>query len=646
MKPISLRIFPLLILFLSLSLFSSGQVAADDLAEAEMLSKTYKDNNVVCKSSYHYFTFDKGKNSLGDKVVTVQEDAEMEFISIRKFGTLTYPEFYNKFIQLKTFKKAVKYRGKYITSERSGIDRSLTDENIFFDDSRVQFFPLRFYEKGSVARITVKKEYTDGKYLTRLFFHAPYPILEQVFEFKVPEWLSIDFKPMNFEGYKVEKTQTTKGGYTNYVFVMKSLPAIKTEFKQIGRAYTDPHLIIQVKSFESKGELLQGFDKTVDVYRWNNRLYQMANNDKEKIRPVLSGLTSGKTNDLDKIRAIYYFVQDKIRYIAYEDGYSGYIPAAAQEVLNNKYGDCKGMANLLTEMLQLAGYDAHFTWIGTRAIPYSQSLPALCVNNHAISTLYYQGKEYFLDPTEKYVPFGENAYRIQGKEAMIAKGEKYDIKTVPLTTGNEHKVFTKADFTLQGELLKGKVQVTLTGNERKDFHQAYHDLPITSHEKFFNSFLEFNNSNVEASDIKTSDLENREIPVAISGNIDLTNAVQNIAGDKYVNLDFFPKTLDKYLPDEKRTNGYDFDYVLSFEDEFSLTVPAGSRFSDVPEKLELNYRNFEFKGEYIVQGNKIILKKLLVLKNSVINKKDFADWTKFLGSIKEFSSHFFSVTTK
>ena len=44
--------------------------------------------------------------------------------------------------------------------------------------------------------------------------------------------------------------------------------------------------------------------------------------------------------------------RDKVRYIAYEDGYSGYIPTSAQTVLANKYGDCKGMANPLTEMLK------------------------------------------------------------------------------------------------------------------------------------------------------------------------------------------------------------------------------------------------------------------------------------------------------
>ncbi|HKZ68248.1 MAG TPA: hypothetical protein VJ111_17895, partial [Chitinophagaceae bacterium] len=175
-----------------------AQAHPADVAQAEMLAKKYKDDNVICLSSYHYFTFDKGKNSLGEKVVVIQEDAELEFLSLKKYSALTYPEFYNKFIRLKTFKKAVKMGSKYITSERSGIDRSVTDENIFFDDSRVQYFPIRFTEKGATARITVKKEYTDGKYLTRLFFHMPYPVLEQAFEFKVPEWLSVDFKTMNF----------------------------------------------------------------------------------------------------------------------------------------------------------------------------------------------------------------------------------------------------------------------------------------------------------------------------------------------------------------------------------------------------------------------------------------------------------------
>ena len=618
----------------------------NDISTAETYAKKYKEDDILCTSSYQFFTFDKGKNSLNDKVVEIQEDAEYEFLSLKKFSSMTYPEFYNKFIQLKTFKRAFKYGNKYITSDRGGIDRSVTDDGIFFDDSRVQFYPLRFNQKGDMARITVKKTFTDGKYLTRLFFNSPYPIKEQVIEFKVPEWLTVDFKRMNFEGSKIEVKETTKGGYTNYVFIMKDVPAYKSEYRRIGKAFTDPHIIVQIKSFESKGEVLKGFDKVDDVYNWNNRLYLMAGNEKEKLTAQLSKITAGKTNDIEKIKAIYYWVQDNVRYIAYEDGYSGYIPSSAQDVLAKKYGDCKGMANLLTEMMKLSGYDAHFTWIGTRHIPYPQSTPALCVNNHAICTLNFGGKTYYLDGTESYVPFGENAFRIQGKEVMIANGDKFEIKTVPPTTANDNKIYTKADFVLANESLNGKVKVTITGNERTDFHQSYQDLPTSSQKDYLNDYLEFGNDNMVATNVKTSDLKNRDLPVVIEGDVDLSNTVNTISGDKYVGVDFFPKTLDKFIPDEKRVAGYDLDVLVKFEDEIGLTIPADKKFIDKPDNLELKFDGYEFKGEYTITGNKMVLKKELSIKNSIIKKTDFPNWIKFIESIKEFNKYFLSITKK
>lgn len=635
-----------MLMLLILPYILMAQVSPDDQATADGLARKYKDEPAICLKSYQLFTFDKGKNALNDKVVVIQEDAEIDFMALKKFASLTYPEFYNKFIQLKSFKKATKINQRFVPSARSGIDRSLTGEGIFFDDSRVQYYPIRFSDKGNMAKITVKKEFSDGKYLTRLFFQEPYPVKEKAIEFRVPDWLTVDFKQMNFEGYKIEKQQSKKGSYTSYTFVMKDIPAFKSEFQSIGRAYVEPHVIIQIKSFENKSEVLKGFDKIEDVYAWNNRLYQMAGNEKDKIQPLLTKIVQGKTTDIEKIKAIYYWVQDNIRYIAYEDGYSGYIPASVQEVASKKYGDCKGMANLLTELLKMAGYDAHFTWIGTRELPYKQSMPALCVNNHAITVLYLQGKEYFLDATESYAPFGENAYRIQGKEAMIAKGDKFEIKEVPLTTGADHRVVTRAELMLNNDKLSGKVKVELTGNERKDFHQSYQDLPVTAQEEFLNDYLEFGNNNLQATNIKTSLLSNREIPVNIEGDIDLTNNVNTISGDKYLSIDFFPKTLARYMPDEKRVNGYDFDYVLAYDDEISLTIPADKKFIDIPEKLELVFDGYEFKGEYQVAGNKIVLKKKLTIKNSIVKFSDFDNWKKFLTSIKEFNKYFITITKK
>lgn len=467
-----------------------------------------------------------------------------------------------------------------------------------------------------------------------------------MFEFKVPDWLTVDFKRMNFDGYSIEAQQNKKNGYTHYVFTMRNIPAFKPEYRRIGRAFTDPHLILQIRSFKSKGDEINGFDKVDDVFAWNNRMYLMAGNDNKPLKVQLDKIIQNKKTDEEKIRAIYYWVQDNIRYIAYEDGYSGYIPAPAQDVLAKKYGDCKGMANLLTEFLRLAGYDAHFSWIGTKQLPYSQSLPALCVNNHAITTLYFQGKTYFLDGTENYAPLNENAFRIQGKEVMVSKGETFDIVKVPDMMASESKLLTLADFTMAGANLKGSVKVTLTGNQRTSFHQSFHDLPSTKKEESLSEYLEFGSNDLEASQVKTSDLNNRDIPVEIQGNIDLSNSIHAIGKDFYISIDFFPKSLERFIPDEKRIQGYDLGETITFEDEISLSVGVNQDFAELPQALQVDEEGYSFKGEYIQEGKKLILKKTLSIKNSIIRKSDFEKWTQFIHAIRDFNQNLIRVINK
>jgi len=98
-------------------------------------------------------------------------------------------------------------------------------------------------------------------------------------------------------------------------------------------------------------------------------LYSKADNKTATLKPNVDEQVRGKTTELEKARSIFYWVQDNIRYIAFEDGYAGFVPQTVQDVFKNKYGDCKGMANLVTEMLKLAGLVVHMTWIGTKHLP-------------------------------------------------------------------------------------------------------------------------------------------------------------------------------------------------------------------------------------------------------------------------------------
>ena len=92
------------------------------------------------------------------------------------------------------------------------------------------------------------------------------------------------------------------------------------------------------------------------------------------------------------------------------------------------------MANLIVNMLKLAGVKAYHTWIGTRDLPYKYSkVPTPLVDNHMIATYISADKQYyFLDATSDHTPFGLPSSMIQGKEALIGLDPThYEVKMIP-----------------------------------------------------------------------------------------------------------------------------------------------------------------------------------------------------------------------
>ncbi|HEX4875087.1 MAG TPA: transglutaminase-like domain-containing protein [Chitinophagaceae bacterium] len=633
----------LVLLTALLSALASPAQSDDDIYEANRLKKVFPDDRVAATVVEEEYNFDKGKSEDKLPVVTATKNTGITFLALRERASIQYFDFYNSFCKITSFKQLEKMKGMFGIKKNYNvgyaIDRSASSSDFFSDDSRVKFFNIGFKGYGDATRVETEKKYFDSKYLTSIYFHSWFPVKEKVITLKVPDWLQVDIREFNFEGYKVMKQKNTEKGMTVYTFKLQNLVAMKSEPRAIGTAYQYPHIVLVVKSFTYDGKTEKGFADVGDLYNWYKYLYNKCVNKPDELKAKVAELTKGKANDIEKVKSIFYWVQDNIRYIAFEDGLAGFIPATAQEVYKSKYGDCKGMANLMTEMLKTAGLEAYMTWIGTRHIPYDYSLPSLAVDNHCISTVILGGKEYFLDGTEKYIPFGDYAWRIQGKEVLIGKGDKYDVKKVPLMDIEKSKLLTQTSFKLSDNVLKGHVKVTLTGEQRTSFHQYYHDLPSDDKKKLIQRFLEFGNKNLTVNNVKTSDLNNREIPVVIEGDIDLSNYIITEDKEVYVGIDFFPEDLRGYIPDAKRQTDYEMQSAYVSQDETELILPAGYKVVSMPAAINEKATDYEVSGSYTAKDNKVIFKKTLAFKTGRIRKADFENWKNFAKKLKDFNSN-------
>src|SRR5581483_12216909 len=76
----------------------------------------------------------------------------------------------------------------------------------------------------------------------------------------------------------------------------------------------------------------------------------------EQVRRMAADLTKGKTTREQKLRAIFDFVADDIRYVNFVSG-EAWLPNRPQELLARRVGDCDDKALLLITLLKAVGID-------------------------------------------------------------------------------------------------------------------------------------------------------------------------------------------------------------------------------------------------------------------------------------------------
>ena len=617
---------------------------AEGIVQAANLKKLSKKARFGAALIQKKVQFGTDKGIMGTPVVTATEEGRVEMTSIQPKAYMGYLVYYNQFVRVRDYDFKI-FDGRTFRSQRYKPTRvSLTDDDTYLDDSYGDLYGFQAGETGQRCQFDYRCDYSDAKYLCRLFFHEQYPVKQSSVSFTVPSWLQLEIQEENFDGYKIKKDIKKEKNQVTYTYTATDLPGIKPEASSLAEPYFLPHLVVTVRSYTVNQKQYNGFKTLADLYKWDDYLYRKCQNNTATLKPLVDKLLAGKTTDEDKVKALYYWVQDNIRYVAFEDGYAGFVPMTAQDVYKDKYGDCKGMANLLTEMLKLGGFDAHFSWIGTRDIPYDYNqVQSMCVANHAICVLYLKGQTYFLDGTEKYAPMGVNAYRIQGKSVLVEHGDEYKLETVPAAKVEDNLMLTKANLQMKGDTLNGHVTLTFNGEAKNFFHYIYHNIPSDKRKEFINDLIELGNPNTQAANVQTSDFKDRDIPIVIQGDIEVDNQVTVVDSTCYMGIDFFPGSITRFIPAEDRQTPIDINSVFLSRDEVSLQMPRGAKPRFLPKPFDASFKQDSVHADYSVKGQTILLTKSMLINTPVINTGDFVNWKQFLNSVKTFNRNNISV---
>ena len=599
----------------------------EEIKTAKSIREKYDKFDIAILNSTEKVTFNINKTN---DLVEVNYNVKEHLMNINHRADIQKYEFYDSQSSIENFSL------KYKTDKQAYFhvtDEFYKSDDLFYNDARVKFMQVDFPVQGYTYKYQMEKKIKDSKYFTSIYFSDEFPVIEKKVIIEIPKWLDLEIKEFNFEGFDIKKTITKNAETTIYTYTIENVSGNPKESFSPGPSFLYPHLLFVAKSFSVKTEKKPLFSSPADLYKWYKSLVDSMKDDKTVFAAKVKELTANAKNDDEKIKNIYYWVQDNIRYIAFEDGIAGFKPDDSQNVFQKKYGDCKGMANLTKQMLKEAGFDARLCWIGTNHIAYDYSTPSLSVDNHMICALFKNEKKYFLDGTEKYNSFGEYAQRIQGKEVLIEDGDKFILDKIPVQNATTNTEKSNISYIIDNETLKGKVKIEFLGESRASFLYSYNNVKNDKKEDALRWHLNSKDKNCSVSNIKTSDLLNRDQKLTLDYDVSIANHVSSFDNEIYIDLNY-----------NKEYNSFDFkerktDFMLnykSFDDiTINLQIPDGYKVTKLPENISIITDDYTISMKYEIKGNTLVYTKQFLFKNGIIKSSKFNDWKNHYDQIQK-----------
>ena len=514
-----------------------------------------------------------------------------------------------------------------------------TNSSVFFDDQNTKSFHFQGLEPGARTYFKYEEELKDVKYIFPIYLQEFNPVKITQGSLKYSNKVRLSYKVFGDTlGLKVRLVKKVGGSETLLTWEVKNTKALAYEGSACNVKYYAPHIIFWIENYESAGKTIQVCTDIKQLYKTNYDLVKEVQAEESPIvKHIADSLVLGAKTDLEKLKRLYYFTQNHIKYIAFEDRMGGYVPRLASDVVTKRFGDCKDKANLLRAMLKTVNIPAYLTWIGTRDIPYGfQELPTNSLFNHMIAATRIDSQWVFLDGTAEDHGLDVIPSHIQGKEALISiSADSFVVARVPIAP--LHANFYKDQLHLsldKDDVLKGTYNLALGGNWKTRMVGYIAGLTEKEKEKELQGLCQEGNNKSSAVLKEIKGLKERDTTLHIGLDFTLPNYIRKVNEKIYVNMNYVKQLETDLIDIPKRELDVENDFPYYYEMTFRLKIPAGYTCTYLPEASNFKHDNFGFDFKYKQEKNEIVLVKRIEINYQVLPKIKFENWNAMIEAIK------------
>ncbi|MEM9830797.1 MAG: transglutaminase domain-containing protein [Bacteroidota bacterium] len=496
----------------------------------------------------------------------------------------------------KTVKTKLKSEGKFLEQY---------DEN-----HQIYKFTLPNVKEGSVIEYTYQITSDFIFNLQDWTFQHSIPTVWSEYEVEIPEYFF--YKPLSQGYYPLVINEQTKSGGTYNIDYRSQTPndisqdRSQARREQINYAATKYHWAAQnvpslveepyvttmsdyVLKVEMElagtrfpGEVYKNFTTTweeIDEELLESTYFGDVIKRKGAVKDRVDALVVGKTSSLEKIAAIYQYVQQHIRW---NQSARMSTSQTLRKTLDEKSGSSADINLLLITMLREAGISTEPVVLSTRSHGLlRKAFPRLNQFNYVVALASTDDGQILLDATDNACPMGVLPTRCLNQEGRIISEEPGE-KWVSLMPSQKAEGATMATLTLENGELSGLVSRSHTGYDALRIRRK------VSRENGVDGYLtklKENNHSWNIQDYQMESLEMIGKPVKEKYQVSFQESVQE-AGNLLYLTPILVNQMDEN-PFKSEQRAFPVDYPCP-EREFymlNLTIPDGYQVDEMPEDM-------------------------------------------------------------
>ena len=398
-----------------------------------------------------------------------------------------------------------------------------------------------------------------------------------------------------------ERLKDGEDGSVRYRFQFASHQPIPIDDATVARSDISPY--VRVSSIPSMLE--------------EAKLYQAAAKDQEKpteqVRELADEITQGITDPKEQARALYNWVATQIRYVGIYLGDGGIVPNYVDDILRNRYGDCKDKSTLLVALLSAKGIEAESAMVNAGDSFTLPKLGAISPINHVIT--YLPAWDLYVDSTDRYAAFGVLSYSTSDKPTVLAKSERYG--RTPKSSASTNRIFKQVSMQIAADgVINGAATVVVTGSSTPSY-RAYlmdytgpqkNEMPVTQLAAF---------SQVGTGTYTFEPMGELNNPV-IYDTAFTAKAMTHFPGPggAWMPVGLAPGRINS-LRAEPPMAPQTFPYICrsyTYEDHYELAFPDAVTISHIPKSVDFSENGHTYRATYSLEDNVVRLSRLLEIE--------------------------------